>query len=150
MVTTNSIVGSLLKVYNNTNNLADPISRIGSFFFGPNQELVFNRYMPKGKVEGGITFSDDKSFGASPERTKHYNIHVSFFTGEGIVDRYTGYKNDELVNDYLDKIEQVTLVNLGSVGNVVLDTMQVEEEPWYVAEQGVYRGRYLFVFKNRR
>lgn len=151
MASTNTIIGSLIRIYNDSSKLPDPISgRVGSFFFGPNQEIVFTRYMPKGKVEGGITFSDDKSFGRAPKRAKHYNIHVSFFTSEGIVDRNTGYKNEELVNDYLDRIEQVTLTNTGSVGQVVLESMQVEEDPWYVQENGTYRGRYLFVFKDRR
>jgi len=152
MATTNGIVGSVLSTLNNSSILADPIgTRVGSFFFGPNQILAFRYNAPQGKVTGGTSYSDEQSFGRSLTRSKHHNIHVAFYTKTDVKDVNTGYKNEELVLDYLDKIEQAVITNVaGSIGNLCLETSEIEEDPFFVPESGIYGGRYLFVFKDRR
>ena len=150
MVTTNTIIGSLLAIYNDSAKLVDPIdNRVGSFFFGPNQEVVERYKAPKGQITGGQDFSDTWSFGRPKIRDKHFNIHVAFFTPGNVVDR-NGRKNEELVYDYLEKIEAVTMAYENNIGNVVMEVSEVEEEPFFLPDSNVYGGRRMFVFKERR
>lgn len=151
MASTNGIIGSVLSVLNDTSKLADPIAgRNGSFFFGPNQQLEFRYNAPKGKVTGGVTFSDDFSFGSPKRRSKHYNIHVGFFTPTGFVGSGNIFKNEELVNDYMERIEQTIMNNMRSIGHVTLESVEIEEEPFFIEEQNVYGARQLFVFEDRK
>lgn len=151
MASTNSIIGSVLLVLNDSNKLLDPIAnRNGSFFFGPNQQLEFRYNAPKGKVSGGVTFSDNYSFGSPKKRSKHYNIHIGFFTPSGTTDSNTGFKNEELVFDYMEKIEQAIMDNMRSLGHVTLERAEIEEEPFFIEESNVYGARQLFVFEDRK
>ena len=141
MVDANRIIGSLLNIYNNGNLVTDPTApRTGSFFFGPNQELVFRDRAPKGKVTAGLTFSDNKGFGTPANREKNYNIAVAFVTQHGFVDPNTGLKNEQLVNQYMSLIEDVTVANVGSIGEVQLIDIEMEDEPFHDQESQVYIG----------
>jgi hypothetical protein len=151
MVDTNTLVDSLLAIYNDSTKLTDPIpNRVGSFFFGMNQELTMRYEAPKGKVSAGMSNSEEWSFGRAKQRDKLYNIHVGFFTPQGVVDQNTGRKNEELVHQYMDLIEQVTINYEHTLGNVQLYRVRIEEEPFFIPESNVHGARLLFVFRERK
>lgn len=151
MAEINSLIGSLLTIYNNSGSLVDPVvNRNGSFFFGPAQEISFRNEGAKGKVSGGVSFSDERTFGARPMRTKHYNIRVGFFTPQGFTDRTYGLKNIDLVQKYLELIDQATNDNITVLGNVALERVEMPDEPGLIPDMQAYGGAWLFVFKDRK
>jgi len=149
----NNLIDSMLVVLNDSSKLRKPFAPpyTGSFFFGPNQQVSFRNNSPKGKVTGGVSFGDEKSFGAAFTRSKHYNVHVAFFSPARFVGSQSGYRNEELVLEYLDLIEDAVITSLGtgSLGRFSLEEWTVEEDPVHILDDNVYAGRWLFVFKNR-
>ena len=151
MTNVNILVGSITAILNS--GLTDPIShRQGSFFFGPNDEINFQKYMPKGKVFGAPAFSDNHSYGVNPSRSKEYNIHVEFYTQRNMKDRTTGYKDEQLVTYFLEEIENKVYDNLGSLGQVVIVESRNEDTEGILQVPGmsVIIGRHLFVLRERR
>lgn len=154
MVNNNTIVGSFLKILNDSSKIPDPrpsTTRYGSLFFGPNQELSFRNNVPKGKVHGGPTASNNYSFGRSFERDKEFNIHVMFYTTPGYKDVSTGYQDYELIHDYFEKIEQAIIDYGSEIGPVAFGDMVMEDDgPVRFEDVQVYGASYLFPVKVRR
>jgi len=150
MTDMNIITGSLLVIYNDQSKLTDPLGadRVGSFIFGPNQEINYARGFPKGKITGDITFSDEKTFGTPFVRSKHYNVHVTLFTHHGYTDSTYKFKNEELLHQYIDLIEQATINN--RINGTTLEEIRMEEEPFKLPDKKLHGVRYLFVFKDRK
>lgn len=147
----NQLVGSLTNLLNTDPTLVRPYTPyIGSFFFGPNQELTFRNRVPKGRVTPGETFIEDKGFGKTWRHTKFYNIHIDFFTLEGFTDT-SGNKNISLLNRYNQLIEDSIRSAPGSYGNFTITDMTNEVPPQRAEDIGnnVWITRSLFVFKER-
>lgn len=148
----NLIIGSVLGMLNNSNVIAKPNSDyVGSLFFGPNQELSFRYNAPKGRVTPGESFNDEKGFGNCFKRTKHYNLHIDFYTVNGYTDS-TGKKDTELINRYLDLIETGFINNVGSYSQLTIEEISDEFEPQRAEEIGnnIWVARKLVVLKERR
>lgn len=108
MVNVMDVITEELNVLNNTGSLNDCFqgTRTGSFFFGPNQELTFERMMPKGQVIDGDVDYEDSSFGAGRIKDKVFRTEIYFFTRKGDIGSNTGNRKDrELMHLYLERIQ---------------------------------------------
>lgn len=117
MTDINTIIRDVKTILNSGSNVVDCYNgtRVGSLFFGPNDDMNFSKYMPKGQVTDQNINSERYTFGNKPRREKSPAIFVYFFTKKGDKDFTTGYKDKELVNDYLDRIEKAINDNIGSI-----------------------------------
>ncbi len=148
----NKITGSLLDLFNNSSVISKPYNGyVGSLFFGPNQELTFRNDQPKGRILPDETFIENKSFGTSFGYDKVYNIFVDFYTVRGVIST-DGKKNYELVNDYLQKIEDAIVAYPNTFGPVTVVNIADQDAPVPLDEVGnnVIGGRKLIVLRERR
>ena len=148
----NKITGSLLNLFNNSAVISKPYDGyVGSFFFGPNQELSFRNDQPKGRVIADETFMDNKSFGTRFGYDKTYNIFVDFYTIRGVKDS-EGKTNYELVNKYLQKIEDAIVDYPNTFGPVTIVNIADQDAPTPLDDVGnnVIGGRKLIVLRERR
>lgn len=147
----NQLVGSVLDLLNNSSNLELPYSGyVGSFFFGPNQEISFTRYLPKGRVRIGSNDMDGKSFGNGWKRDKMHNLHFDFFTNHNYRDTQ-GNKDVELLTRYSSLIEDALRNNVGSYGGFMIVDMEDDVEPqraeeiennlWVVSKRVTFKER---------
>ena len=133
-------VGSLLEA-----NLTDPVAstRIGSYVFGPDMELNFNKYMPKVQVtDRRIDVPrNSKSFGQPFQKTKEAQIIVAYHNKKG--DKYTTggvtYRDRDYTHFFLQEIENVLGSNLSNIGlhGMIIGTV---ERIGYVPEYQTYVG----------
>lgn len=150
----NTLMGSLVNIFNDSSKLSLPYSNYtGSFFFSENQELSFRNNAPKGHVVSGITESEgrtnERSFGAPFQRSKIYNVYVDFFTPHNIKDS-NGNKNAELINHYMDLIDQ-TVVDNPIPGFLLINSID-DIAPGRIDEiaNNVWAGRKLLVYRQRK
>jgi len=138
----NKIIGSVLDILNNSAYLTDPYngSRVGSFFFGPDQELNLKKYMPKGQVTDSELSTNRYSFGSASKRKSEPTINIYFYTLRGDKDPNTDNKNKSLVYDYLEKIEDALCNHMDEVGGFrnakFGDTGEVKYDP----DRKIFRG----------
>jgi len=126
--------------------------RIGSYCLGPDQEIIFSKYMPKFQIKYGQSSMYDKSFGRSFERTKEKVLEVWFFTARGDVGSGTGLKNTELVEYALEKVDEVLRDNADLVGSAHYVSHGTVDPPSFeTTDNGaqVYAGMRPFVFRER-
>lgn len=107
MANSDNLVGSILGILNDSSKMTDFYNgtRIGSYFFGPNQELTFNKYMPKGYVDIGTKTPKDKSFGTGFKHDNSHTINITYFVRQGEVGSGTTKKNRSLLYHVVDVIE---------------------------------------------
>lgn len=149
-----TIIGSALNILNNTSIVSDPLStsRVGSFFFGPDQELSMMRFTPKGHViEAKHTPADQHSFGRVFRRDKIISIDINFYVkrGESGTGSYSTLKNRDLVHTYLNIIENALLTHSGSFGDAKLIGFGDIDRPVYESNGGYYIGTISPIFKAR-
>lgn len=150
MANVNTVIGSVLKLLNDSSVIPKPYSNhSGSLFFGPNQEIAFRRTMPKGQVTPDEDFNDTKSFGYPTKRDKHYNFFIDFYTQENRVDT-EGNKDSELLSRYGDLIEDAFMNN--RIGNFTWEDIRTEIAPRPAEELGnnIWVTRKLVVLKERK
>lgn len=147
-------MGSLVTIFNDSSKLALPYTNYnGSFFFSENQELSFRTNSPKGHVVSGIVESDgrtnERSFGAPFERSKLYNVYVDFFTPHNVQDSQ-GNKNAELINHYMDLIDQ-TVVNNPIPGFLLINAVDdIAAGRADEVANNIWAGRKLLVYRQRK
>lgn len=142
------LIGSMINLLNNTGSLADPYNgtRTGSFFFGPNQTLVFQKYMPKGQVIGTNWSEENPSFGRSYQRDEYYTLEVYFYTKSGDVGSGTTIKDRELVLDYLRRIRNIVRTKSNEFGDARLFNIGEVDPPFYLRDDNIYVGMIPFTF----
>jgi len=147
MTSTHELIGSVVDRLNS--NLIDEFNgtRVGSYTWGPDQDILYNKYMPKIQVTFEDETSLDRSFGTSFLRTKPTTINTWVFSKKGDIGSFTGLKNKNLVFKILDQIEtslkgyNMARFSLADVG----DMTDVD----YNGENDFYYGRRQFVYKRR-
>ena len=147
----NLVIGRVIDILNE--NLPDPITnRAGSYAFGPDQDLVFTRYMPKIQVTDRllITPTDTMSFGQSFERDKNFLFAINFYNQRNQEYTVSGstYKNRTMTHHFLKEIEQTIIDNQQSKGLHGLEFGDVERVP-YVPEYKAYVGTLPIMAKWR-
>jgi len=147
MTSPHELVGSVITRLNS--NLVDEYggTRIGSYVFGPEQELIFNKYMPKFQVKFTTESTNDRTFGTSFLKTKPTTLDIWAFTKRGDIGSYTGLKNINLILELLDQVE----TSLGSytMSRFSLTNIGDTDEVDYNAESSFYYGRKQFIYKRR-
>lgn len=141
------LVGSVVDRLNS--NLQDPYNgtRTGSWVFGPDKEINYNRYMPKIQVLFDGEGTSDKSKGNNFKRTKQTTLLIGFFTKDGDIGSYSELKNRNLVLYMIEKIEQdlksyqMDNFSLMGVGDV--------ERLTYMPEHSIHLGAIPFFYKRR-
>ena len=132
-------------------NLVDVFSgtRAGSFVFGPDHEINYQKYMPKIQVVGGGTISKRDSFCTNWMRDKVYTVNVIFFTkfGDSGSDLTSGIKNKQLVSYYMEEIEKTIKTNMGSVSAAFAGFGDVDE-PLFDADNSTYIGIKPIMFRK--
>lgn len=150
MTDTNTLIGSVLDILNDSSIIPKPYSNhSGSLFFGPNQEIAFRRTMPKGQVYSDEEFNDVKSFGMPTKRNKHYNIFIDFYTLENKLD-LDGYKDAELLNRYGQFIEDAFINN--RIAGFTWEDIRTDIPPRPAQELGnnVWVTRKQLILKERK
>lgn len=150
---TESLVGSLLNLFNTSSVIAKPSSNYtGSFFFGPNQTISFRNNLPKGRVRIGEDemVPDSKSFGTGWKRDKVQPLHIDFFTVHGFTDT-EGKKEVELLSRYGRLIEDGLRNNTGSYAGYTIEDISTVVQPsrapdlgnnvWVLSKQVLFRER---------
>ena len=134
------------------NHLEDPYigTRVGSYFFSEDHEIVFNKYMPKGQVEEDTLTTSDLGFGRPADKTESYRVNVHYFAkhndlGSG---NSSGLKNKSLVSYYVREIRDTIIVHSGSYTGHVL-SFDTVEPPLYLRDQQVYVGTLPIIFTTR-
>jgi hypothetical protein len=149
----NLLTGSLLTLFNNSSVISKPFSDYsGSLFFGPNQELTLRSSAPiKGRIRPQPTFMENKSFGTSFEYDKVYNIFVDFYTVRHVKDS-TGLQDYELVNRYMQLIEDAVVTYPNNFGPVSIVEFGEEDAPALPDDNSnnVIGATKLLVFRERR
>ena len=147
------VLGSLTDYLND--NLLDPYGsgRVGSHIFGPDLDMNFNKYTPKGQVSDESQETDDYSFGNNPKRTRFPIVNVYYYVNKHDVynDSGVSYKGRRLVWFMLDKIENAVGSATGSglfTGAHVVRTGMCNRVP-YVPERQIYVGAIPISFKSR-
>ena len=122
-------------------------TRNGSYVFGPDQEINFNRFMPKIQVVFNGETTVDKSQGNDFKRTKTTTISTYVYSKKGDVGSYSQLKNRDLVLYMLDQIEKslksykmdnFSLMGIGDVENFN-----------YSPEHGIYYASKPFIYMRR-
>lgn len=143
-----AIVNSVVSILNS--HCYDPLpatERSGDMWFAPEQKLVFNRQMPKGKVYATTTEREDRSFGNEFQEVKTYFIDCIVFTKKGDTDPTLNIKDRELCEYILGSVESTLktyptgvaiVAGFGETGAVTFDE-----------ENGIFIGRLPVIFKVR-
>lgn len=136
-------------------SLTDPISssRVGSYVFGPDQELNFNRMTPKVQVtDNNIAVSPDtKSFGQPFQKTKEGQIYLFYYNKKTDTYSETGstYKGRSYNKLFIQKMEDLVgsnLSNMGLHGMMIGEVDRVQYNP----NQQIYVGLLPLTFQWRR
>jgi len=146
---TDLLIGSILTNLNNTSILTDPFNgtRIGSFVFGPDQELNFNKYMPKGHIDFNSKEHENKSYGRAFLMDGVHIIDITFFTRKGDVGSGTTKKNVSLVLNYIDLIGSAIRQN--NIVGFSLADIGIVESINYNPTNGIYFGTLPVVYRER-
>lgn len=149
----NLICGSLATLLNNSAVIAKPFSTYnGSLFFGVNQEFTLRSSYPvKGRIRPEPSYMENKSFGTGFGYDKIYNIFIDFYAVRN-AKADNGLKDYELVNDYLQKIEDAIVDNSNTYGPVTIINIGEEEAPALLDDAGnnVIGGTKMLVLRERR
>lgn len=143
------VVGSVLYILNTYVPEEYAGTRVGSYFFKGDQQLVFTKYMPKGQVTEDTLDISNKGFGRVPHRDEYYRINVRYFVKEGDTGSTSGYKNRELLYYQIGQIKNKLLTHSGSLGCNDM-TFNTVDRPVYIPEQRVYVGTLPVIFKARK
>lgn len=146
----NSLKTKLTNILND--NLEDPFmdTRVGSYFFTDDYEIVFTKYMPKGQIAEDTLDTTDLGFGRPAEKTESYRLNIHYFGKRGDVGSGTssGLKNRSLVSHYIRKIRDLIIVHSGSFESHILSFDKVDS-PVYLRDQQVYVGTLPVIFTKR-
>ena len=144
-----NIIGSAINILNN--NLTDYYNgtRVGSYFFDDDHEIVFLKYMPKGQVSIDTSTYSDKSFGTVPTYSESFRFYVHYFTKHGELGSGTSMKNRELACYALDEAKILLLTHCGSFGCVDL-SFDTVDRPMFLQEQNVYIASLPVIVKVRK
>lgn len=105
------------------NNLTDPISasRVGSYIFGPDQDITYLRALPKVQVTFGPfeTGRENMSFGQNKKKDKEITFSIWFYNKRG--DVFTSGTGSRFINglythEFMRLIEDTLGSNLQSMG----------------------------------
>ena len=130
----------------------DPLpvnERTGSMWFKPNQEVVFKRQMPKGKVYvEDLSHSDvvgEKSMGNQFKNTKTLVLNLVVFSTKGDTDPTTGKKDRDLVDYILADVEDK--LKLHTLSNASLINFGTYDGPDYDKANNIFYGVLPVVYK---
>jgi len=150
-----SVIDDVLNILNDNDKIGDVLvdSRVGSFFFGPNQKISYKRFLPKGIVTDGNvpTSSTNHSFGYLPEYDGFINVKVAFYSNAHDTFKIAGkdYKGIDLIHIYLDLIEKAIRENQRSIKGLQLNSFADTEPIPLDANQDVYMGMKSAIFRYR-
>lgn len=129
-------------VLNDTSKLVDPLgtARTGNFVFGPDEELVFTRQMPKIQIDTFNKNTSNRTFGGQFKSQKTITLNIFFYTHKGDVDGTSGYKNMNLVYHYLDLIEETLKTHCSDITEATIIDIGTVDRPIRNLEYGIYYG----------
>lgn len=146
-VTFNNVVSTTLTILNT--RLTDPYNgtRVGSFFFDNDHEVIFGKYMPKGQVTYDSLDVSNNSFGLNYSRDQIFRVNVHFFTKRNDVGSGTNLKNRALVEHYIESIKNTLITNTGSYGAVQI-SFDTIERPIFIENEDIFVGTVPVIFKT--